>query len=88
VNPVECERVAADIARWIAEWIWAEGPGTPTHRGALQVLGCDDLDTVDEGAIVLRTGGGQVLDVELEVTVTPHRSARSAGEPLPLEAAP
>jgi hypothetical protein len=87
MSPAERERIAADIARWVADWVWAEGPDSPSQRGGYQVLGCDDLDTVEEGAIVLRTADGQVLDVAVEVTVTAHRS-RPAQDPLPLEAAP
>jgi hypothetical protein len=88
VNPVECEGIAADLAWWLSEQVWAEIPGPHVAGVQYEVLGCDDLDTVDEEAIVLRRADGQVLDVDLQVTVTPHRSARPTQEPLPLEPAP
>jgi hypothetical protein len=89
VNPAECEDTAGDLARWFCEQVWAEMPGPYTAGVQYEVIGGDEDDTDEEAAVVLRRlPDGQVFDVDLQVTVTPHRPARSVDEPLPLEPAP
>lgn len=92
MTPAECERTAHVLAYWLAEQIWRLDD-LELDGQTYTVLGCSDLDSIDEGAVVLRAADGMVLDVDLQVTVTPHQSTAEpdgvAGqEPLPLGGTP